>query len=76
MNILGQVIRTEIVNFANVYLNGASKLLTRHLEMLKALLKYRRKGELRVHVEHVHVPRGGQAIVGNVSSEGRDETKN
>lgn len=54
----------------NVYLNGASKLLTRHHETLDALLKYRRKGEQRVHVEHVHIHGGGQAIVGNVTTGG------
>ncbi len=67
---LGKAMRTERVDFANVYLNGASKLLTRHHETLEALLKYRRKGEQRVHVEHVHVHGGGQAIVGNVSTGG------
>ena len=67
---LGRAVRTERVDFSNVYLNGASKLLTRHHETLEALLKYRRKGEQRVHVEHVHVHGGGQAIVGNVTSGG------
>ncbi len=66
MNWLGRAQRTERVDFANIYLNGASKLLARHHETLEALLKYRRKGEQRVHVEHVHVHDGGQAIVGNV----------
>lgn len=66
MDWLGRAKRTEKVDFANVYLNGASKLLARHHETLEALLKYRRKGEQRVHVEHVHVHSGGQAIVGNV----------
>ena len=70
MDWLGRAQRTERVDFANVYLNGASKLLTRHHETLEALLKYRRKGEQRVHVEHVHIHNGGQAIVGNVMSGG------
>lgn len=68
MNWLGRASRTERVDFANIYLNGASKLLTRHHETLDMLLKYRRKGEQRVHVEHVHVYGGGQAIVGHVST--------
>ena len=59
---------TERVNFANVYFNGASKLLTRHHETLEALLKYRRKGEQRVHVEHVHIHDGAQAIVGTITT--------
>lgn len=70
LNWLGRALRSERVDFANVYLNGASKLLTRHHEALESLLKYRRKGEQRVHVEHVHVHDGGQAIVGNVSPGG------
>lgn len=67
---LGRANRSERVDFANVYLNGASKLLNRHHETLEALLKYRRKGEQRVHVEHVHVHGGGQAIVGHVTTGG------
>lgn len=70
MDWLSRAVRTEQVDFANIYLNGASKLLTRHHETLEALLKYRRKGDQRVHVEHVHIHGGGQAIVGNVSSGG------
>lgn len=68
MEWLGKAMRTERVDFANVYLNGASKLLTRHHETLDALLKYRRKGEQRVLVEHVHVHNGGQAIVGSITT--------
>ena len=33
----------------------------------EVLLKYRRRGEQRVHVEHVHVHNGGKAIVGNIA---------
>lgn len=36
-------------------LMGASKLLASHHENLTSLLKYRRGGEQRVHVEYVHV---------------------
>ncbi|PWU16007.1 MAG: hypothetical protein C5B45_01470 [Chlamydiae bacterium] len=69
MDWLGHAQRTERVDFANIYLNGASKLLPCHHETLEALLKYRRKREQRVHVEHVYVHDGGQAIVGNVIPE-------
>jgi hypothetical protein len=67
MEWLGRANRTDRSDFANIYLNGASKLLTRHHETLEALLKYRRRGEQRVHVEHVHVHGGGKAIVGNIT---------
>lgn len=75
MDWLGRAIRTERMDFANIYLNGASKLLARHHETLEALMKYRRNGEQRVHVEHVHVYGGAQAIVGNVTTGGGDEPK-
>ncbi len=70
MTWLGRALRVDRADFANTYLNGASKLLTRHHETLSSLLKYRRGGEQRVHVEHVHVHNGGKAIVGNVESGG------
>lgn len=68
LNWLGRPLRSERVDFANVYLNGASKLLTRHHEALESLIINRRKGEQCVHVEHVN--EGGQAIVGNVLPRG------
>lgn len=71
MEWLGKAMRTERVDFANVYINGASKLLTRHHETLETLLKYKRRGEQRVVVEHVNVHSGGQAIVGTVNTGGR-----
>lgn len=70
MEWLGKAMSTERVDFANVYLNGASKLLTRHHETLDTLLKYRRRGEQRMTVEHVHVHNGGQAIVGTITTGG------
>lgn len=66
MSWLSRAMKTERVNFANTYLNGASKLLSRHHEAFSYPYKYRRGGEQRVHVEHVHVHDGGKAIVGNV----------
>jgi len=76
MNWLGKAHRTDRVDFANTYLNAASKLLTRHHETLDALIKYRRRGEQRVYVEHVHVHEGAQAIVGNVNTRGGEKGKN
>lgn len=70
LEFLSRATRTDRIDFANIYLNGASKLLARHHETLDMLLKYRRKGEQRVSVEHVHVYNGGKAIVGNVDSGG------
>lgn len=70
LEFLNRASRTDRIDFTNIYLNGASKLLARHHETLDMLLKYRRKGEQRVSVEHVHVYNGGKAIVGNVDSGG------
>lgn len=70
MEWLGKALRTDQINFANICLNATSKLLVRHHETLASLLKYRRGDEQRVHVEHVHVHNGGQAIVGNVGTGG------
>jgi hypothetical protein len=76
MTWLGKANRTENIDFLNVYLNGASKLLVRHHETLVALLKYRRGDEQRVHVEHVHIHDGGKAIVGNIDMGGGAKQKN
>lgn len=73
MTLLGKATKTDRVDFANTYFNGASKLLARHHEALSALLKYRRGGEQHVHVEHVHVHNGGKAIVGSVGTGGGNQ---
>lgn len=72
---LGKAMSTDRVDFANTYLNGASKLLARHHETLTTLLKYRRGDEQRVHVEHVHVHDGGKAIVGTIETGGGSKQK-
>lgn len=48
------------------YVTMATKLLRLYNETLDTLIKYRRKGEQRVVVQHVNVADGGRAIVGNV----------
>ena len=56
--------------FADKYLNASVKLLRLHGEKLEALNRYRRKGHQVVHVEHVHVHQGAQAVIGNVQTGG------
>jgi hypothetical protein len=51
-------------------LNQANKLSRTYSALLEALNRYRGKGQQKVTVEHVHVHQGGQAIVGNVRSQG------
>jgi hypothetical protein len=43
-----------------------NKLTRNFTTQMEALKKYRDTPQQRVHVEHVHVNEGGQAIVGNV----------
>jgi hypothetical protein len=53
-------------------INRATALTKVFLGQLEALQKYRGKGsQQRVTVEHVHVHKGGQAIVGAVQPRGR-----
>jgi hypothetical protein len=51
-------------------LSQASKLSRTYATLLEALNRHRGKGAQKVTVEHVHVHKGGQAIVGNVESPG------
>ena len=50
--------------------NLATKMLRTYTAQLEALAKLRRGGSQKVTVEHVHVHEGGQAIVGNVTTQG------
>ena len=53
----------------------AVKLLRTYTMQIEALQRYRGKGQQRVTVEHVHVHKGGQAIVGNVTPGGGASSK-
>jgi hypothetical protein len=55
--------------------NRAIKLLRTFTAQMEALDKHRRKGQQKVVVEHVHVHKGGQAIVGNVNPGGGAENE-
>jgi len=48
-------------------LNLANKLTRSFTTLLEALDRHRGKGQQQITVEHVHVNRGGQAIVGTVN---------
>jgi hypothetical protein len=47
--------------------NRANKLLKTFAAQVEALKKYRTGGQQKMTVEHVHVHKGGQAIVGSVT---------
>jgi hypothetical protein len=51
-------------------LNQANKLSRTFSTLLEGLNRHRGKGQQKVTVEHVHVHEGGQAIVGNVETQG------
>jgi len=50
-----------------VNVNRGTKLMRTFASLTDALSRYRSKGEQRMIVEHVHVHKGGQAIVGPVT---------
>lgn len=56
-------------------LNHGTKLTRTYAQLLLALDKHRGKGQQKVTVEHVHVYKGGQAIVGNVETGGGGKPK-
>jgi hypothetical protein len=51
-------------------LNQANKLSRTYATLLEGLNRHRGKGQQKVTVEHVHIHQGGQAIVGNVQTQG------
>jgi hypothetical protein len=63
-----------------VYVNRGVKLMRTFASLTEALSRYRGKGEQKMIVEHVHIHKGGQAIVGQVTQNnsgkrgGGDET--
>jgi hypothetical protein len=50
-----------------VNINRGTKLMRTFASLTDALSRYRSKGEQKMIVEHVHVHKGGQAIVGPVT---------
>lgn len=62
--------------FRDMYLKHAAKLSRIYIEQVTALNKMRGKSQQKVRVEHIHIYEGGQAIVGNVNSEGGGAEKN
>jgi hypothetical protein len=52
------------------HLNQAGKLSRTFAMLLDSLNRHRGKGQQKVTVEHVHVHKGGQAIVGNIEAPG------
>jgi hypothetical protein len=60
-------------SFAEMYFNLQNqgiKLMRLYAQQLEALDKHRNKGKQTMVVEHIHVNKGGKAIVGNVEQGG------
>jgi hypothetical protein len=56
--------------------NQGIKLMRLYNQQLETLDKHRNKGRQKMTVEHVHVYKGGQAIVGTVNQEGGVNNEN
>lgn len=54
-------------------LRHGNKLLRSYAAQMEALSRYRGKGQQKVTVEHVHVYKGGQAVVGTVEAGGKHQ---
>lgn len=51
-------------------INRSTKLMRLYNETLEALMRYKRKGEQKVTVQHVNVNKGGQAVVNGQLNQG------
>jgi hypothetical protein len=49
----------------------ATKMARTFAAQVETLTRYRGKGQQKMTVEHVHVGQGGQAIIGDVITQGR-----
>ena len=56
----------QTVDGVNDNINRINKLSRTFVAQLEALDRHRNKGQQKMTVEHVHVNKGGQAIIGNV----------
>src|SRR5690606_14052212 len=56
-----------------LYMKHAAKFMNLYISQMKALQKYRGQGDQKMVIEHVNVAPGGQAIVGNVTTESQSK---
>ena len=64
----------QYLNAGNDYINRACKLMNIYLRQMDMLLKYRGNGhQQKMIVEHVHIHKGGQAVVGQIGNNPRGE---
>ncbi len=60
--------------FQTLY-NQSAKLMRTYILQMEALKKHRTGGKQKMTVEHVHVHKGGQAIVGSINRGGGGKDK-
>jgi len=70
MTLLQKALISKYVSQTETYLGLANKLMRTFAAQMETLKKYRSGGQQKVIVEHVHVNKGGQAIVGAVNQGG------
>lgn len=64
----------QYLETSNDYTNRAYKLMNIFLKQIETLEKYRGKtSQQKVIVEHVHIHKGGQAVVGHIETKSRGE---
>ncbi len=62
------IAKDQTTEGTNINVSRATKLLRTFVAQVEALNNYRGKGQQKVVVEHVHVYKGGQAVVGAVNA--------
>lgn len=62
------IAKDQTTEGTNLNVSRATKLLRTFVAQVEALNNYRGKGQQKVVVEHVHIYKGGQAIVGAVNA--------
>jgi hypothetical protein len=56
------------LELGNANLNLANKLMRTYTIQMEALNRYRGKGQQKMTIEHVNINSGGQAVIGNLTS--------
>lgn len=65
------MVTSETIDQLDIQERIVNKLMRTFTSQMEALRKHRNGGSQKVVVEHVHVHKGGQAVVGNVTTGGR-----
>ena len=75
MSLMGRAHNVDRMPQFDSYSNQANKFLRTFTAQVEALKRHRQKASQTVRVDHVHVNKGGQAIVGDVHTGGGAKVK-